>query len=446
LRPVYCNELKKVVDEVWIIDTHEHLVREEDRVKCEVDPLSTFLPHYVSSDLASAGMSADDLNMIRNPSIPLEQRWEKFSPYWKKVQNTGYARALNIAVKDLYGFDGISDENYVELAKKMMDANKKGIYKWVLKEKAKIEVSILDPITEQKIVPVDFDRSLFAPVARFEEFIMPMERMSLESLATQCRMPIHALSDLVKALEAKFQEVSGALVGVKIALAYRRPLDFEKTTYAEAERSFNKIYSQRLFKRIEVAGGRWTFPEAVSAEEVKPLQDFMVHKLIQLAIKHNLPVQIHTGVQEGNENLITSANPTRLVNLFMEYKDAKFDILHGGYPYVDELAVIAKNFPNVYVDMAWLHIISPSVARRALSEWLDTVPSNKILGFGGDYRFVEGVYGHSVMARENIAWTLAEKVEDEGYSLKEAEQLAKKLLRDNASNLFFPRGLPPRAG
>ena len=126
-------------------------------------------------------------------------------------------------------------------------------------------------------------------------------------------------------------------------------------------------------------------PEGLTLGETKPLQDFIVHKLIQLAVRKNLVIQIHTGLQEGNDNVLTNSDPTLLVNLFSEYKEAKFDIFHGAYPYTGELAALAKNFPNVYVDMCWLHIISPSRAREALTEWLDTVPSNKIFCFGGDY-------------------------------------------------------------
>ena len=136
-------------------------------------------------------------------------------------------------------------------------------------------------------------------------------------------------------------------------------------------------------------------------------------------------------------NLVTNSNPTHLVNLFIDYGEAKFDILHGSYPYTAELATLAKNFHNVYVDLCWLHIISPSHARRALSEFLDTVPSNKILAFGGDYRFVEGVYGHAVIARQNVAKVLTEKVEEDGYEEMEAIHLAKRLLRDNAIELFL---------
>jgi hypothetical protein len=120
----------------------------------------------------------------------------------------------------------------------------------------------------------------------------------------------------------------------------------------------------------------------------------------------------------------------------MEYKGARFDIFHGSYPYVGELAVLAKNFPNVHIDMYWLHIISPHVARQALAEWLDTVPWNRIFGFGGDYIFAEGVYGHSVIARENISRVLVEKIEEGSFTQKQAVILAQKLLRDNAYGFF----------
>jgi predicted TIM-barrel fold metal-dependent hydrolase len=165
----------------------------------------------------------------------------------------------------------------------------------------------------------------------------------------------------------------------------------------------------------------------------------MVHTVIQLAAKRGLPIQIHTGLQEGNENILVNSKPTLLVNLFREYKEARFDVFHGSYPYTGELASLAKNFPNVYADLCWLHIISPFKARQTLSEWLDTIPSNKIFGFGGDYRFIEGVYGHAVIARYNIARVLTEKVEEGIYSKSEAVQIAHKLLKDNAHELFFSK-------
>jgi predicted TIM-barrel fold metal-dependent hydrolase len=127
-----------------------------------------------------------------------------------------------------------------------------------------------------------------------------------------------------------------------------------------------------------------------------------------------------------------------LVNLFLEYGEAKFDIFHGGWPYSSQLSALAKNFQNVYIDMCWMHIISPSRAVSALDEWLDEVPVNKIMGFGGDFLCVEGSYGHSVMARDNVAKVLAGKVDDGIYGMDEAKKYADWILRDNPRRLFFP--------
>jgi len=434
--------IKDAVDKVWIIDTHEHLPQEKERVSTKADLFETFLAHYASSDLVSSGMSPEDLEKVRNPKIPLKERWEILKPYWEMIQNTGYARALNIAIKDLYGVDGINDNTYKDLAAKIEATNRPGLYRWILKEKSRIEVSVLDslsPASDKVAALKEIDRNFFAPVIRFDDFVMARERIDFEALERRCGRRIHSFSDLVHALENEFNKVSSMVVGVKIGLAYLRSLHFEKVSQKEAEEVFVNVYNQQFFKHIRVDEKEYLTPEGLSLKECKPLQDFMVHKIIQLAAEKGLPIQIHTGIQEGNENILTNSDPTLLINLFMEYKEVKFDIFHGSYPYTGELAALAKNFQNVYIDMCWLHIISPYRARQALSEWLDTVPWNKIFGFGGDYLFVEGVYGHSVIARENIAKVLTEKVEDGSLTQEQALSLAQKLLRDNAYNFFFSK-------
>jgi hypothetical protein len=436
--------LERQIDSVKIIDTHEHLYSEDERLLQDVDVFATFLPHYASSDLVSAGMSLEDLEMVRNAKLPLRDRWAKFAPFWDKIANTGYARAIDIALRDLYNVNGLNDTTYEEASRKLKDANKRGLYHWILKERSGIDISILDPISTsiEDVERFDLDRSLFAPVMRFDPFIVIKEKWEIEALAKRAGMPIHSLRDLERALELYMERLRGFIVGVKIALAYRRSLHFDKPTYDQAEKVFNRVYAQTVFKRIEAYGGTVSTTEALSFEEAKPLQDFMAHKVVALAAENLLPIQIHTGLQERNENLVTNASPVNLTNLFTEYKEARFDIFHGGYPYTGELAVIAKNFPNVYVDMCWLHIVSPSEARRALLEWLDTVPGNKIFAFGGDYLFVEGVYAHAKLARQNVLRVLQEKIHEGAVTEKQAMGLAERLLRKNALELFFPKGIP----
>jgi predicted TIM-barrel fold metal-dependent hydrolase len=441
MRDIY-QRVREAADRVRIVDTHEHLIQEKERTSRRPDLFETFFTNYASEDLISSGMNPDDWEKVRDSKLTLEERWRILEPYWQKIHNTGYARALNIAARDLYGVDGITKDTYKILAFRMEEANKAGVYQWILKEKSRIDVSVLDtcfhyfrPGPSTRLDEVD--RRFFAPVSRFDDFAMIRQRADLERLGKRCARPIRSFSDFIETLELEFEKASRLIVGVKIDLAYERNLRFERVSQREAEEVFANICNQQLFRTpLNEKEENWV-PEGLSLRETKPLQDFMVHKIIQLAAKKGLVIQIHTGLQAGNENILTNSNPTLLVNLFSQYKEVRFDVFHGSYPYTGELAALAKNFPNVYIDMCWLHIISPFRARQALAEWLDTVPSNKIFGFGGDYASAEGVYGHSVIARQNIARVLAEKVEEGTFTEEQALRLSQQLLRDNAYEFFF---------
>jgi len=281
----YYGKLLEEVSRIWVVDTHEHLQDEASRVKAKVDPLSLFFLHYSSTDLVSAGMSPDELRRIRDPNTPLEERWRILKPYWELVKNTGYGRALLIAMKDLYGIDDLRDDTVKALADKMREANRPGVYSWILKDKGRIEVSIWDV---GRWRPEEVDRKFFAPVIRFDDFIMARSRAEIARLERRIGARIHSLSDVVKGLEKLVETVKEHVVGIKTGVAYGRVLRFEKVTFGEAEEAFNKMFRH--------------MGEGISKEEAKPYQDFILHKILQLAGKHSLPVQIHTGIQEGNGN------------------------------------------------------------------------------------------------------------------------------------------------
>ncbi len=430
------QEIRKHIDSIRLIDTHEHLPPESERVNKVVDVLSQFYLHYASSDLISAGMSPEDLVYIKDTKIPLDYRWATFESWWEKIRNTGYSRCMEIAARDLYGVDGINSETYKQLSRKMMERNKEGHYKWVLHEKAGIDVCVLDTLRED----YDVDSDLFAPVLRVSEYASPRNKKDLEVLGKQFGNTIHNLGDYINLVKGRFDALEGMVVAVKIALAYDRSIFFEKRTFNEAEESLNKIFKTKGFSWSPLEGTEYNelVQDGPGREELLPLQDYLVHLSIQEASRRGLPIQIHTGLHEGNKNIISNSNPELLVNLFLEYGEAKFDIFHGSWPYSSQLSALAKNFQNVYIDMCWMHIISPSRAMSALDEWLDEVPVNKIMGFGGDFLCVEGSYGHSVMARDNVARVLAKKVNDGVYVMDEAKKYANWILRDNPKRLFFP--------
>ncbi len=76
-------------------------------------------------------------------------------------------------------------------------------------------------------------------------------------------------------------------------------------------------------------------------------------------------------------------------------------------------------------------------AVAGLDEAIDLVPMNKILIFGGDYGTpVEKIYGHLVMAREDIAEVMAKRLKSKQMSESEAMELIKKWFWENPRKLY----------
>jgi len=419
-------QLKAAVDSIRLIDTHEHLVTEQLWLAQEVDFFYWFqqpwFPQYAGADLVSAGMPEEHLESIGDPGLSLEERWAMVAPYWPGAKYTGFGQALRIAARDIHGVPDIDESTWRELSRRISESKKPGFYDRVLRGMAGIDLMILD-----QIVLVDSFLEEGPPpgtvlVKRFDETFISFDRETLESLSAEYGSPIKSLDNLLSALDKVFEDLlaRGYYVGLKTAQAYERIIYYEDTPRAEAERVFSQI-----LRRGEL-----------SFEERKPLEDFMMQRVLERAGRHGLPVQVHTGLQAGPGNTITNSRPTHLINLFQKYPETKFILFHGSFPYMGELAALAKNFRNVYLDMCWLPIISPTAARLWLHQWLETVPANKIMAFGGDYLFPEGVYAHSLVARRVVAGALAGKVGEGYFSMEEAREIANLLLRDNAITLF----------
>ncbi len=420
------ERLLSAVEEIRLVDSHEHIYAEEDRVRESMD-FFTLAKHYVLQDAISAGLPRESVDVVLDEQASSGARWRAFEPFWKRARFTGYGQALRIAIRDIYGVEEISAETLSGINDRIRQENKPGFYKKVLIDRAKIRYAVLDD--NWNAAPLKPDPRFFVYARKFDRFVTPGARRDVEELESLTGVSITSLAGLKRAMERSFeQSLEAGMVTVKSTLAYDRKIVYQEAGQADAERDFEALMA-----------GQRALPEGFRTRFQRPfrqLEDHMFHHLVGLAEAHGLPMQIHTGQHFGNGNVVTNSNPTHLINLFFLYPKVNFDLFHMSHPYQGELAVLAKTFPNVYADFCWAYIISPPVARRALHEMMETAPMNKILGFGGDYHYAEMSYAHSKMARRNIAQVLAEKVESGFCTEDEALEIAQMLLHDNAARLF----------
>jgi predicted TIM-barrel fold metal-dependent hydrolase len=75
------------------------------------------------------------------------------------------------------------------------------------------------------------------------------------------------------------------------------------------------------------------------------------------------------------------------------------------------------------------------MAKRAYQEWLEVMPSDRIL-WGADTVQAEGIYAATVWTRQCLAEAVAEKVDRGELSEAQSLSIGRQILRENALQLF----------
>jgi len=406
LRKSTYDRIYAAISDFEIIDSHEHIPPEQERLEWKLD-FFTLFSGYTRVDLLSAGLPQKDFDRLQDAELPLEYRWRIFAPYFEHIRYGSYARPAFIAAKEFYGFDKIDETTYVPLSEAMQAANKPGIYQRILRDKCKIRVSLT------QVEKTKFDVDFLLPVLWIDRFCRVTTWEHVAKQAAELNEPLNSIDDYLRIMDkgvARWK--SEGVVGLKM---WSRT--FQEPNRAEATAIFENLRTG-VVKEVPVES---------------PLRDFLTDHILKLCAREALPVAVHSGMWDD----FRRSEPTQMIPTFQRHPETNFDLYHGGMPWMRQTGIIGKNFPNVWLDLCWSHVISPKMTRSALNEWVDLVPMNKIIGFGGDYGVqVEKVYGALTMARENISAVLSSRVEEGLMSEEEAVGVAHKWLYDNPKAVY----------
>ena len=402
------QDLLSHISSLDVVDCHEHTFLPEARPS-PVDLWTVLRNSDVGDDMISAGMPV---------AWRTELNWERAAPYLARVRNTGFYRSLILAFQDLFGFPDadLQGHNWEALSSRIAAANERpDWYTFVLHEKAKIRKILR--VQGSETDPLGVDRRYFAPLMNLDEWIRAGDPAKREQTAASVGGDARSLKGYLAALERYFEQIrAGGAVGIKSMLAYQRSLDF---TCPDASTA------QALFDRRDL-----------SPAETRALEDYLVHQVAERAGIFELPYQIHVGYGSWQSNITAGANPLLLNPLIEAHRATKFVLLHGGYPFTNEMGTLAKNHPNVFIEAGWLAYISPRAYEQALGDWLDSVPMNKILAFGADCLHVEQSLGALLLARQIIARVMVTKTADSNWEDALALDCAARLLSGNAAELY----------
>jgi len=221
-------------------------------------------------------------------------------------------------------------------------------------------------------------------------------------------------------------------VAIKFEAAYLRSLDFA---------AVDKSVAEAIYKRY--ANGN-----EPPADEYKKLQDYLFRYIALEAGRLELAVHIHSTMGAGSYYSLRTANPLLLEQVFNDpsLRKTNFVIIHGGWPYVKEVAGLLMK-PNVYADFsAQTFLLYPRELSETIRIWLELYPEKVLFGsdsepFMPEMNWEETGWLTAQTARKALAIALTGMMNDGEITREQASKLAHMVLRENAIKLY---GLPSK--
>ncbi len=441
-----------------VIDCHHHTFGKAQR-RQQAPGLFDFLKMcYLYLDLSSAGLPGGSIEALYKDGISEcndQEQWVTLRRYLPRVRNTASYRACMRAFRDLFGMkEDLNDHNWHEIDRRLRQANDDDDwFEEVLGRRMRLRCGLLDwhaggtvihsitsgqstdwhdyilrvrpTVAEEEVGELTTQRKIdtrfFLPSVKIDALLhgyLPQCQKELEQLFGIKPGEFCSLAEYLEFIGLVFEQIKkDRAVAIKSALSGQRSLAYQRTAQSLAE----VVFRQPV--------------EELTVDDVVHFENFMMHHLVEKAEDAGLPIQFHTGGSPGGCNPDEKARPDLLLELIVAHPGARFDLMHCAYPFAGQLGNLAKRLPNVFINLAWMPLISAVQTRHILAGWLDMVPSNKIF-WGGDCIYVEETYGAFLVARDAVADALADLIELDFLSAPVALELAQRIFYYNAIDFF----------
>ena len=328
--------------------------------------------------------------------------------YIRKNACNSYFRWMFASLEALYGLP-FTAENFDGIASRVREAHKDGGWHLrVLREWCGYDKIMLDYYDH----PGDNlgHGDLFVPVLRCNTFAVGNAKGVYDHNGNN---PFEFLGEEFDDFEAYMDALKARMKkhkAIKLALAY--DLDNEILC-------FDKRRALAAFNNTDA-----------TAAQKKDYYDYMIYRICRMAGELGVVVQIHTGLANLNKS-----SPIYLKRLIDECPEVRFDLFHGGFPWMDDMLALVHNYKNVWADTCWMPLISTASAKRFLRDALEVGDAHRVL-WGCDTWTCEESYGAALAGREMIPGVLADMVEEKAISKEYAFYIADRVWHDNGIELF----------
>lgn len=416
------SDLAEFVAETPMVDTHEHQQRLEQLNAHPPDILTELFHNYMPAVLRVAGATPAALRRLADTSDrDVAGRFAAVAEVWKRAQWTGYGEALRLSAKACFGLEELTEATLADAQSQLAGPLTAERRLAVLRDQANLDHVQINELDELRSSPQPVGTDFFL----FDMSWASMSRgtLPLNKLAEAAGREVVDLASLADAIEAVFDRDGPTSIAVKSQHAYHRTIAWQKRSDSDAAAVLAEL----------LAGG----PDSLTVERRNLLGDWCLARGVEQAQKHNLPFKIHTGYQAGDSYMELSwLRPSLLTPLLRAYPEARFVLMHMGYPYEDEMASLAQHYPNVWVDLCWAWAMNPLATARLVRRFIHAAPANKLFVFGGDTFRPWSTVGFAMQARRWLTRALQAEIDSGDLTEVEAIALAERFMRANQHDCF----------
>lgn len=426
------QRIERLIAETPKIDPHTHIPCDQ---RSAPDLASLMSYHWVKTELSAVGMPATDFD----PALPGEERVRRAIPYLSKIRNTAMSWCLFRIFRDLFDFHDpvVTSDNYLMLVDRVLASGRDASWPTtILKKKCNIE-KFVTSLGNRSSDPSKVDRDAF--------FMLDAHYLMCPGVATDLT-PFF----VGRTTREAYYEVLVELFGDHVAKVNRLEtaihdwLDRVVTDRTRFSNTFLPI-EQRFVEpdssTVQAVLDRAAPGAELSDEDIDTLVRFVSWKVLEWHHQTRKAFQIAVGAEyficDGKSiPRYQQTWTTDMCRVFHRFSNARFDIMAASDLHVHETAVVARQFPNVYVSGYWWHNFFPITIERIVALRLQVAPMVKIGGFLCDAYYAEWTYGKLQVVKKGMSRAIAGMVESGLLEEDEVPAILNAVLHDSPRDLY----------
>lgn len=431
--PSLSRRIEGMIEGTAILDPHTHLRCDRPNAP---DLAALMSYHWVRTELTAVGMPKEDFD----PGLPPDERVRRSIPYLRRMRNTAMSWCLRRIFRDLYDFHEplLTESNYRDLVDRV-DASGRdlGWASHVLSRRCHIEAfaTSLGNASE--------DPTRNPANARF---MLDAHYLFCPGVATDLEPYFVGRTG-----RSEYYEALASLAGGERPTSTER---MERIICGWLDRTFSAgVRFTNTFLPIEqtfgppdesaarVALGRAAAERDLGHGDLDALVRLVTWTVLKWHHENRKALQIAVGAEyficDGKSiPRFREGWTSETAKALHNFPNARFDLMMASDVLGHEVAVLARQFPNIYGSGYWWHNFFPATIAKVVALRMQVAPMTKWSGFLCDAYYVEWTYGKLQVVKKAMASALARMVEDGFYEEEDLPAILHQVLHDTPRDLY----------